>query len=160
MTYYFLDTTALIYAYVPGCEQVRELVARFRSAGGGPRVVVCDMALPEAIHFMIERQQAGLLDYKSLSRAVSRLDADFGDASPYIIVEVSGVVSHARDWMQLFEITAKGAITVAAALAARVSLPPDSDICLVTTDEDQIDAARAEGFTVCRPFELDPASWD
>ncbi|MQA88719.1 MAG: PIN domain-containing protein [Gemmatimonas sp.] len=154
MTYYFLDTTALIYAYVPGCEEVRDIVARSRRDEGGSRVLVCDIAFLEALHFLIARAEKGLYNRELLPEAATRLRGDFDDVSPaYAIVEVSAVISKAYDWMQLYSLTPRSAVTLQAACVSQEILS-DAQVCLVTTDEEQYRAADEAGFSVCRPWLL------
>ena len=146
MKYIFLDTSALVYAYVPGCEDVRDAVIHSRGSESGSRVLVCDISLPEAAHLLIHYQQKGIIDHETLARGIERLEHDFGPyGSSYIVVEASGVVQHAISWMRLHDISSPAAVIVAAALAARPSLPPESELCLVSADERQITAAQTEG---------------
>lgn len=73
MKYYFLDSTALAFAYAPGNEAIRELVRRSATGAENVRAVVCDLSLPEAVNALIELQQAGAMEANRLALAVERL---------------------------------------------------------------------------------------
>lgn len=155
MKYYVLDAGALAYAYVPILDGVQRLVTTTLGPGTETRVVVCDLAFLEAAVALIERRERWRLDPDQLAAAVNRLRSDVDPAtSPFTIIEVSGVVRDTTDFLQLYDLSPTAAVTLSAALALRPSLPPECDVCLVSTDEALLTAAQAENFEVCRPYQL------
>lgn len=154
MIYYFLDTSAFvkIYAYEPGERQVRALLSAAVAPTPAARIVVCDLVIPEAMSALQQRFTHKQLTRRAFDDAVNAIIPDLlGPRSPYVVVEASGVMSHSGELARLYRLRGGDAIHLAAALATRASTPPGYGFRFVTTDHDQADAARAEGFPLYDP---------
>ena len=154
MIYYFLDTSAFvrIYAYEPGERQVRALLSAATAPTPAARIVVCDLVIPESMSALQQRFDGRQLTRRAYEDAIDAMIPDLkGPRSPYIVVEASGVMNHSGELARLYKLRGGDAVHLAAALATRASTPPGYGFCFVTTDHDQANAARAEGFPVYDP---------
>lgn len=153
MRYYLFDASALVYAYTPALPGVLDFMRSLPK--GGCRAVVCDTALPEAVIQLISGRSNGRLTADQLSEAIAKLRRDFLPAtSPFLIIEASSVVGGTPDYFQLYDISPLASIVLGAALALRTSLPPDSDLVVVTVDDNLSNALGAEGIVSIAPYQL------
>jgi predicted nucleic acid-binding protein len=156
--YFFLDTSAFVKAYVveSGEKRVRGLIAGAVANPPSCRVVVTDFTFLEAISALLQK-----LAEKKISRAVCNASlAEIerllkGLVSPYLVIETSDVAGDVPSIIRRYGLKPGDAVHIAAALAARSSTQSGVEFVFVTSDGNQAEAARAEGFTVWNPAVTD-----
>lgn len=153
MTYYFLDSSAFVkyYADEEGSDEVRALLARAFMEPSDIEAIVCDLVVPETVSALSRKVRRGedpslVADIHYLLGAVV---ADvLSPQSPFVVIESSGVVSHAPSVIMQHGLTGSDAVQLAAALAARAHTPYGISFIFVAADLDLVEAARREGFEI------------
>ncbi|HUF69816.1 MAG TPA: type II toxin-antitoxin system VapC family toxin [Longimicrobiales bacterium] len=160
MTFYYLESSALVKAYVlePGSDRVREIIAAARAEPPATRVLVSVVAFPEVASAVSRRARPPQsIDATTADRLLARLDADFfGPVRPYVLVNTNEWIARdAASHTRTHKLRGYDAVHLATALACRHSAPLGTDFVFVSADDDLIDAASAEGFVV----EEIPTEW-
>lgn len=155
MNWYVLDTSALVklYASEPGSERVRDLVRSASGADPSARVLVCDLALPEAMAALARMAEERRITRAVHTRATERLQTDFDGGAPFVVVQASGAMDLAARVASTQRLRGADAVHVAAALLVRASLPAGAEVWFVTADEAQCRGAAGEGLAVFHPAE-------
>lgn len=155
MNYYFLDTSAFarIYSGEPGQERVRDLVRAATAPTPSARVLVCDIILPETVSALSQRLSRGEMRRGEFERAAEKVLRDLTLASPYVQIHSSDVMADSASLIRQHGLRGADAVHLAAALAARASVPFRGELLFVSCDHAQIRAARVEGFPVYHPEE-------
>jgi predicted nucleic acid-binding protein len=153
--YYFLDTSALmkLYALEDGSDRVRDLVRSATAAEPTARILVCDLALPEAVATLARLAAERRVSRAVHARTVERVEADLGPASPFVVVQASGAMALAARVAGAQRLRGADAVHVAAALLVRGAAPDDVEVWFVTADEAQCRGAVGEGLAVFHPAE-------
>jgi predicted nucleic acid-binding protein len=152
--YFFLDTSAFVKAYVveAGERRVRGLVAGAVANPPACRLVVTDFTFLEAISALLQKRSEGKITKAACDSSLAEIETLLkGTASPYLVISTSDVSEDVPSIIRRYSLRPGDAVHVAAALAARHSTPTGMEFVFVTSDANQANAARAEGFDVWDP---------
>jgi uncharacterized protein len=153
VTYYVLDSSALVKAYLPeaGSAQVRTLLSM--AASGRARAVVSALAYPEAVSAISRRERNSRITAADATLQISRIDADFAGSQPqFAVMEVTpALVARAAALVRPHALSGADAIHLSTALLLHISLAAGDVLEFVTSDARLDAAGRAEGLTVVVP---------
>jgi predicted nucleic acid-binding protein len=152
--YFFLDTSAFVKAYVveAGERRVRGLVAGAVASPPSCRLIVTDFTFLEAISALLQKRAEGKITKAACNSSLAEIEVLLkGVASPYLVISTSDVSEDVPSIIRTYGLRPGDAVHVAAALAARHSTPAGMQFVFVTSDTNQANAARAEGFDVWDP---------
>lgn len=155
MNHYVLDTSALVklYAAEPGSERVRDLLRSAAGPAATARVMVCDLAFPEAVATLARMAEERRLTRAVHARALDRLRSDLDGGAPIVVVQSSGAMELAARVAGSQRLRGADAVHVAAALLVRAVAPAGVEVWFVSADEAQCRGAAGEGLPVFHPAE-------
>jgi predicted nucleic acid-binding protein len=149
---YFFDSSALVKRYVnePGSTWVDSII----DPNSGAHVYVAAITGVEVVAALARKQKGGLVSPGDASAAILRFQQDF--ANEYRIVDINdAVITRSMAIARMRALRGYDAVQLGAALeitARRVALGA-SLLTLVTSDNELLGAARAEGLPTADPNE-------
>jgi predicted nucleic acid-binding protein len=150
MTYYFLDSSALIKRYLPekGTRWIRSTIA----TGTGNRVVIAQITPAEVISGISRRKREGHISARH-AEAVRQLLERHVKAGYVGIRLTEGVVSQACDLLEKHPLRAYDAVQLASAIESNNRLVSAglAALVFVSADKQLLSVADNEGFAVEDP---------
>lgn len=150
MTYYVLDASALVKAYLPEPGSARVLGLLATVAAGGAGAVVSALAHPEAVSAVSRRERNARITAADAAARIARINTDFtGPHPPFAVVEITpALAARAAALVRPHALSGADAVHLATALALRAALSAGDPVELVTSDARLAAAATAEGLAL------------
>jgi predicted nucleic acid-binding protein len=153
VTYYFLDTSAFVRAFIveAGERQIHGLVAGATANPPLLRLVLTDFTFLEALSAVLQKRDARLISNRLCADSLREIEELLiGPHGPYLVVRVSDIVPEVPAIIRRHRLRPGDAVHIAGALRSRESAAA-LKMVFVTCDAKQERAATAEGLDVWNP---------